>query len=127
MTLAAVAPLAAAGTPEYLGAAITLAMLTGLILLVLGFLKLGFISNFMSFPVMAGLSTAIGLQIATSQLTPVLGVPLEGGSFLAMIISLVKNFSQVSTYTAAIGVSAVIFLLLVKKYLASLAHHDRDE
>ncbi len=120
MTLAAVAPLAAAGTPEYLGAAITLAMLTGLFLLLLGFLRLGFISNFMSFPVMAGLSTAIGLQIATSQLSPVLGVQLEGGSFLAMIISLVKNISQVSFNTAAIGVSSVIFLLLVKKYFATL-------
>lgn len=120
MTLAAVAPLATAGTPEYLGAAVALALLTGLILLVLGLLKLGFISNFMSFPVMAGLGTAIGLQIATSQLTPVLGIPQDGGSFLAMIISLVKNFSQVSVNTAAIGVSTVIFLLLVKKYLASL-------
>jgi sulfate permease, SulP family len=120
MTLAAVAPLAAAGTPEYTGAAITLAMLTGLFLLVLGFLRLGFISNFMSFPVMAGLSTAIGLQIATSQLSPVLGVQLEGGSFLAMVISLVKNISQISINTAAIGVSSVIFLLLVKKYFATL-------
>jgi SulP family sulfate permease len=120
MTLAAVAPLATAGTPEYMGAAVALAMITGLILLVFGFLKFGFITNFISFPVMAGLGTAVGLQIATSQMAPVLGVPLEGGSFLAQIISLFKNFSQVSTLTAAIGVSSVIFLLLVKKYLASL-------
>jgi sulfate permease, SulP family len=120
MTLAAVAPLAAAGSPEYLGAAITLAMLTGLILLVLGFMKLGFVTNFISFPVMAGLSTALGLQIATSQLTPILGIPLEGGSFMAQIISLFKNFSQVSSYTAVIGVATTIFLLLAKKYLATL-------
>jgi sulfate permease, SulP family len=127
MTLAAVAPLAEAGSPEYLGAAITLAMLTGLILLVLGFMKLGFVTNFISFPVMAGLSTALGLQIATSQLTPILGIPLEGGSFMAQIISLFKNFSQVSSYTAAIGVATTIFLLLAKKYLATLLTSDRDE
>jgi sulfate permease, SulP family len=120
ITLAAVAPLAEAGSPEYLGAAITLAMLTGLILLVLGFMKLGFVTNFISFPVMAGLSTALGLQIATSQLTPILGIPLEGGSFMAQIISLFKNFSQVSSYTAVIGVATTIFLLLAKKYLATL-------
>jgi SulP family sulfate permease len=120
MTLAAVAPIAAQGTPEYLGAAMALALLTGLILIILGFLKLGFLSNFMSFPVMAGLGTAVGIQIATSQLTPVLGIPSEGGTFLAQVISLVKNASQINVYIAAIGVPAFIFLLLVRKYLANL-------
>jgi SulP family sulfate permease len=120
MTLAAVAPLAAQGTPEYLGAAMALALLTGLILLILGFLKLGFLSNFMSFPVMSGLGTAVGIQIATGQLTPVLGIPSAGGTFLSQIISLVKNFGQINIYTAAIGVPVVIFLLLVRKNLADL-------
>ncbi len=120
MTLAAVAPIAAQGTPEYLGAAMALALLTGLILIILGFLKLGFLTNFMSFPVMAGLGTAVGLQIAAGQLTPVLGIPSEGGTFLAQIISLVKNAGQINIYTAAIGVPVVIFLLLVRKNLANL-------
>ncbi|HSO86836.1 MAG TPA: sulfate permease [Draconibacterium sp.] len=120
MTLAAVTPIVAVGTPEYLGAVIALATITGLVLIVLGLLKLGFIANFMSFPVMAGLGTAVGLQIATSQLSPILGVSLEGESFLQMMISLLKNFSQISVITAAIGISCVIFLLLVKQYLATL-------
>jgi sulfate permease, SulP family len=120
MTLAAVAPIAAQGSPEYLEAAMVLAMLTGLILLILGFLRLGFLSNFMSFPVMSGLGTAVGLQIAASQLTPVLGIPSKGGAFLTQVISLVKNYEQISVYTASIGVPVVIFLLLVRKYLATL-------
>ena len=120
MTLAAVAPIAAQGTPEYLAAAMALAFLTGLILLVLGFLKLGFLSNFISFPVMAGLGTAVGIQIASSQLTPILGIPSEGGAFLAQIISLVENSAQINIYIAAIGIPVVIFLLLVRKYLANL-------
>ena len=120
MTLAAVAPIATQGTPEYLAAAMALAFLTGLILLVLGFLKLGFLSNFISFPVMAGLGTAVGIQIASSQLTPILGIPSEGGAFLAQIISLVKNSAQINVYIAALGVPVVIFLLLVRKYLANL-------
>lgn len=120
MTLAAVAPIAAQGTPEYLAAAMALAFLTGLILLVLGFLKLGFLSNFISFPVMAGLGTAVGIQIASSQLTPILGIPSEGGAFLAQIISLVKNSAQINIYVAAIGVPVMIFLLLVRKHLTNL-------
>jgi len=120
MTLAAVAPIAAQGTPEFLGAAMALALMMGLILIILGFLKLGFLSNFMSYPVMSGLGTAVGIQIATSQLTPILGIPSEGETFLAQIISLVKNSSQINVYIAAIGVPSFIFLLLVRKYLVNL-------
>ena len=120
MTLAAVAPIAAKGTPEYAAAAVALAFLTGLILVVLGLLRLGFLSNFMSFPVMAGLSTAVGLQIAAGQLTQVLGIPASGGTFLAQVISLVKNADKINVYTASIGVPVVIFLLLVRKSLPGL-------
>jgi len=120
MTLAAVAPLAAMGTPEYLAAAMTLALLIGIILIILGLLKLGFLANFMSFPVMAGLGTAVGLQIAAGQLTPVMGIPADGGTFLAQCISLIKNAGAINLYTAAIGVSSVIFLLLMRKYFANL-------
>jgi sulfate permease, SulP family len=120
MTLAAVAPIAAQGTPEYLAAALTLAFITGLILVILGFLKLGFLTNFISFPVMSGLGTAVGIQIAAGQLTPVLGIPSGGGTFLAQIISLVKNAGQINVYTAVIGLPVVVFLLLVRKNLASL-------
>jgi sulfate permease, SulP family len=120
MTLAAVAPIAAQGTPEYAGAAMALALLTGVILIILGFLKLGFLTNFISFPVMAGLGTAVGLQIAAGQLTPVLGIPSSGGNFLAQVVSLVKNAGQINIYTAFLGVPVVIFLLLVRKNLANL-------
>jgi len=120
MTLAAIAPIAAQGSPEYIGAAAALALLTGLILFVLGLLKLGFLSNFMSFPVMSGLGTAVGIQIAAGQLTPLLGIPAEGGTFLAQATSLVKNAEQINSYTAIIGISVVVFLFLVRTYLAGL-------
>jgi len=120
MTLAAVAPIAAQGSPEYIAAAMVLALLTGLILVVLGFLKLGFLSNFISFPVMAGLGTAVGLQIAAGQLSPVLGIPAEGGTFLKQVISLVKNCGDINLYIAVIGVSSFLFLLLVRKYMVNL-------
>ena len=120
MTAAAVAPIAAQGTPEYLEAAMVLAFLTGLILIMLGLLKLGFLSNFMSFPVMSAIGTACGIQIAASQLTPLLAIPSEGGTFLSNFISLVKNAGQINVYIAAIGIPSVIFLLWVRKRLASL-------
>lgn len=120
MTLAAVAPIAAQGSAEYVQAAMALALLTGLFLIILGFLKLGFLANFMSFPVMSGLGTAVGIQIAAGQLTPVLGIPSQGGTFLTQMISLVENAGQINVYTAAIGVPVFIFLLLVRKYLTNI-------
>jgi sulfate permease, SulP family len=67
MTAAAVAPLAAQGTPEYLGAGIALALVSGLLLLAMGLLRLGFVASFLSHPVISGFITASGLQIATGQ------------------------------------------------------------
>lgn len=120
MTLAAIAPIVAQESPEYAGAAIALAFLVGIILVILGLLRLGFLANFMSFPVMAGLGTAVGLQIAAGQLTPVLGIPAKGETFLKQCISLVKNFDQININTAILGVSVVIFLLLAKKFLSDM-------
>ena len=60
MTAAAAGQLASQGTPEYLGAAIALAMVSGLLLLIMGFLKLGFLANFLSHPVISGFITASG-------------------------------------------------------------------
>src|SRR6185503_11661807 len=61
MTAAAVSPLAAQGTPEYLGAAIALALVSGLLLLVMGLLRLGSLANFLSHPVTGGFITASGI------------------------------------------------------------------
>jgi SulP family sulfate permease len=120
MTAAAVAPFAKAGTPEYLGGAMAMAMVSGLILLALGLLRLGFLANFMSHPVISGFITASGLQIAASQLTPLLGVPSHGETFLEVVTSLWKNISQFSPYTAAIGVPALAFLFWTRTKLAPL-------
>ena len=55
-------------TAEYLEAAITLAALSGIMLAVLGFLRLGFLANLLSHPVISGFITASGILIATSQI-----------------------------------------------------------
>ena len=75
MTAAAATTVAAQGTPEYLGAAIALALISGLLLLAMGLLRLGFLANFLSHPVISGFITASGIQIAAGQLAPVLGHP----------------------------------------------------
>ena len=67
MTAAAAVKVASQGTPEYLGATIALAAISGLLLLLLGLLRLGFLANFLSHPVISGFITASGIQIAAGQ------------------------------------------------------------
>jgi sulfate permease, SulP family len=110
MTAAAVGAVASQGTPEYLGAAIALALVSGLLLVAMGLLRLGFLANFLSHPVVSGFITASGLQIAAGQLGPVLGVKAEGETFLDIVISLWHEVGGTNPATAAIGLSALAFL-----------------
>ena len=120
MTAAAAGQLASQGSPEYLGAAIALAMVSGLLLVVMGLLKLGFLANFLSHPVISGFITASGIQIATGQLGPVLGIHAEGESFLQIVISLYHSIGSIHFATAAIGFGSLIFLFWVRSGLKPL-------
>jgi SulP family sulfate permease len=72
----------------YAVAALTLAALSGAILLVMGLLKLGFLTNFLSHPVIAGFITASGILIATSQIKHILAISADGDTLPEMVISL---------------------------------------
>jgi SulP family sulfate permease len=117
MTAAAVGKLAETGTPEYLGAAIALAFLSGLMLLAMGFLRLGFLANFLSHPVISGFITASGLLIAASQLKHILGVPSEGENLIEVLISLAAHLGQTNLFTLAIGLGTLAFLFWVRRRL----------
>jgi SulP family sulfate permease len=121
MTAAAAGAVASQGTPEYLGAAVALALISGLLLLAMGLLKLGFLANFLSHPVISGFITASGIQIAASQLGPILGVKAEGHTLLDVVVSLWQHVEQTNLYTAAIGVASLAFLFWVRRGLKPLA------
>jgi sulfate permease, SulP family len=120
MTAAAAAQIASQGTPEYLGAAIALAMVSGLLLLAMGLLRLGFLANFLSHPVISGFITASGIQIAAGQFAPVLGIKAHGESFVDILISMGHNLGQTNPYTAAIGLTSLAFLFWVRSGLKPL-------
>ncbi len=120
MTAAAVSQVAAQGTPEYLSAAITLAFLSGLVLIAMSILRLGFLANFLSHPVISGFITASGVLIAASQLKHILGIKAEGDTLPAMLRELTAGLDQINVYTFIIGASAISFLFWVRKNLKPL-------
>ena len=117
MTASAAGAVAAQGTELYLEAAITLAALSGIMLAVLGFLRLGFLANLLSHPVISGFITASGILIATSQLRHILGVTAGGDTWPAMLGSLARAFDTINPWTLAIGLPATAFLFWVRKGL----------
>lgn len=120
MTAAAVGNLNLATPAEYALAAITLAFISGIILLVMGLLKLGFLANFLSHPVIAGFITASGILIATSQLKHIFGIQAHGHTLVQLIGDLLAHQSQTNMITLAIGASTVAFLFWVRKGLKPL-------
>ncbi|MFN3869577.1 MAG: SulP family inorganic anion transporter [Hyphomicrobiaceae bacterium] len=79
-------PMAKPGTPEYIGYAIALAFLSGIFLVALGSIKAGFLTNFMSHPVIAGFTSAAALIIAFSQFKHLLGIELDRSSFIPTML-----------------------------------------
>ncbi|WP_282045253.1 SulP family inorganic anion transporter [Roseibium album] len=120
MTASAVGELAQQGTPEYLGAAIVLALLSGLMLVAMGLFRLGFLANLLSHPVISGFITASGLLIASSQLKHILGVPAHGHTLYDILLSIISHLNEINWITFGIGAASTIFLFWVRKGLRAL-------
>ncbi len=120
MTAAAVGNVAETGTAGYVAAALTLAFLSGAMLLALGLFRLGFLANFLSHPVIAGFITASGILIAASQLRHILGIDAEGHTLIGILASVWSHLGQINLVTIVLGVSATAFLFWVRGGLKPL-------
>jgi SulP family sulfate permease len=117
MTAAALSNIVEQGTMGYAVAALSLAGLSGVILLAMGLFRLGFIANFLSHPVIAGFITASGIIIAASQLKHILGIDARGHNLLELVISIAQHLTETNWITAIIGILATGFLFWVRKGL----------
>ncbi|MGI9365772.1 MAG: SulP family inorganic anion transporter [Rhizobiaceae bacterium] len=120
MTASAIGELTARGTPEYLGAAVILALISGLLLIAMGVARLGFLANFLSHPVISGFITASALIIAMGQLKHILGVSIEGHNLIEQISSLFINLPATNLSTLIIGLVAISFLVWSRRALSPL-------
>lgn len=125
MTAAAIQNLGIENEMEYLNAAILLALLSGLFLLLMGFMKLGFLANFLSHPVVSGFITASGIIIGLSQVKHILGIQASGDNLVELLETLAANIGDVNAVTVLLGASVLIFLawsrLGLKRRLTALA------
>lgn len=120
MTAAALAPIAEPGSAEYVAGAVLLAVMSGLMLTAMGLLKLGFLANFLSHPVISGFITASGLVIAASQVKHLVGIEANGHNLLDIVTSLAANLGSVHGPTLLIGGGALLFLIFARSHLKPL-------
>ena len=118
MTASALTPLAAPGSAEYVVLATQLALLSGLMLLLFGALRLGFMAHFLSHPVISGFISGSAILIAVGQLKHILGVKVAADGVLDGLAGLVRALPQSNPATAAIGVASLLFLILARRLMA---------
>ena len=115
MTAASASALAPPDSAEYTHIVLVLALLSGLMLMLMGVLRLGFLANFLSHPVIAGFISASAILIILSQVKHLLGIPLEGGTLLPMLSSLFPQLPNSHGLTSLIGIGSIVLLVLVRR------------
>ena len=117
LVAAGVSVLATEGTQAYITFAILLAFFMGVFQFLLGTLRLGFITNLLSKPVISGFTSAAAFIIAINQLKHLLGVQLKKSNQLHEVIwSAVQKANQISWPTLMIGIGGILAILVIKKY-----------
>jgi SulP family sulfate permease len=103
-----------------LRASATLTLLVGAALLLASLLRLGVVANFISEPVLVGFRAGIGLVIVVDQIPKILGIHSTRGTFVQNVLSIVHALPKTSLATLAVGLTIVVFLLSMERFLPKL-------
>ncbi len=93
----------------------TMTALTGLLLIIAAALRLGFVANFISSPVLTGFKAGIGLVIVLDQVPKLFGLHIAKEGFFRDILSLLQHLPDTSVITALVGIVALGLLLLMER------------
>ncbi|MET0541756.1 MAG: SulP family inorganic anion transporter, partial [Variovorax sp.] len=102
------------GGASLAAACATLTLFTGVILVLAGLLRLGFVANFISEPVLVGFKAGIGIVIVLDQVPKLMGIHFEKGSFLHNLLAIVQGIPEISPATLAVGATTVVVLLALE-------------
>lgn len=115
MTFASLAPLATTGSERFIGYAIVLALMVGVVQLGLGLLRLGLVVNFLSHPVVNGFTNAAAIIIATSQLSKMFGVHVDTAEHhyetIVWVVQAAMGFTHWPTFWLGALAFAIMYAL----------------
>jgi SulP family sulfate permease len=101
---------------QLLSAAATLALLVGGILMMAGLLRLGFLANFLSDPVLAGFRAGIGVAIVVDQIPKLLGVHIGGGNFFHKVFATLQHVPETNRATLILGAATMAMLIGLERF-----------
>ncbi len=120
LVAATLGPLAGGDSGVYAALLLGLTLMTGVIFLLAGMGRLGFIADFLSQPILTGYLNGIALLIIVGQLPKLLGYPSSEEQFFDKILEFFEHVDQSHWLTAALGLSLLTLLLLVLRFLPRL-------
>ena len=113
----AVASVATGGDPARFALLVTLmALLVGVITLVAGLARFGFLADFVSKPILIGYITGVAIIMIVSQLGKLFGIPIQNENFILQIVELFTHLGQTRMLTLVIGLVLLIFLLVLRRF-----------
>ncbi|RKQ71351.1 SulP family sulfate permease [Litorimonas taeanensis] len=95
-----------------------LAFMTGIMLMIAGLLRGGFLMNFVSRPVVSAYITGAALLIIISQIKHIFGISASGTTALGLVTSFSSNLPNAKPIAMIVGISACVILFLVNRYMA---------
>jgi sulfate permease, SulP family len=117
LVAAGVGPLAGGDPQRYIELALLLALMVGVLQLGMGLLRFGFLTSFLSHPVLAGFTSAAALIIGASQLRHLFGVDVPNSNHVHQILLAVgRQLDSVHPLTLGIGVVAIVLLVALKRW-----------
>ena len=120
MTAAALGKLGISDPSQLVAAALTLAFLSGVFLLLLGLMRLGFMANFLSHPVISAFITASAIIIGLSQVQHLLGTTSSGQNIIELLASLRGSMGEINWITLGLGLASIAIIVWCRTGLASL-------
>ncbi len=114
MTAIALGPLAAGEPARYAALATTLALLVGLMSLGAWLLRLGFVADLLSRPVLVGYMAGVGLIMIADQLRRATGVPVTGQAFFTQVTSFGRGIAEIQPTTVVLAASVLAFLFALR-------------
>ena len=121
LSASVVAPLAASGDPTlFAQLTVGLAVLVGALFVVAGLVRLGFLADFMSRPVLDGFIVGLAMTVAAGQLHKLLGIEASGDAFFSDLLAVLTNLDETVAATLAVGVGSLVLLFLLGRLLPRL-------
>ncbi len=115
MVAASLGPLAVGDPERYQALMVVMTLCTGLIYVVAGIARLGFIANFLSLPILSGFLNGIALIIIAGQLQKLFGYTVEAGDFFPKLVELAQKLDQTHLPTFILGLALLLGLLVLRR------------